>query len=225
MNRDRDPQRPGTDAEADAHEPHSHALADEDVIRAKVKAELRKRMRAVRKTTPPEACAARSAKIIAALEAHPFFAAAKRVALFWPIVARHEVDLRALDASLRARGVVVSYPAIDPDTNVMTFREVSATSMLEERGFGFEEPAPEAPDAAIAGVDVVVVPALAIDPTGQRIGYGAGYYDRTLPRYAPPARTIGVAYDWQLVAEVPALPNDVPLDAVVTDARSIDPRA
>ena len=112
----------------------SHALAPEEVLRVKVKAELRKRMRGVRKTAPVEACSARSAKIVAALEAHEAVKAAKRVALFWPIVARHEVDLRPLDTSLRARGVSVAYPAIDPETGDMTFRFVDDPGGLVEAG-------------------------------------------------------------------------------------------
>ncbi|MDB4946777.1 MAG: 5-formyltetrahydrofolate cyclo-ligase [Labilithrix sp.] len=198
----------------------SHKLPPEDFIRVKVKAELRKRLRGVRKTTPLEACEARSAKIVERLEAHPALASARAVALFWPIVARHEVDLRALDTSLRARGVRVAYPSIDGDTGVMTFRFVDdlATEMIE-RGFGFEEPAADAPEATV--LDVIVVPAIAIDPVGHRIGYGAGYYDRTLPRFAPPATTIAIGYDWQLVAEVPALPEDVACGHIVTDARTM----
>jgi 5-formyltetrahydrofolate cyclo-ligase len=200
-------------------EPHAHAIGPEDVLRLKVKAELRKRLRGVRKTLPPEAAAERSAKIVVRLEAHPAIATAKRVALFWPIEARKEVDLRALDRTLRARGVAIAYPAIDADTNEMTFRTADAGA-LEERGFGFAEPAASAPDAA--PLDVVVVPAIAVDPTGHRIGYGAGYYDRTLPKYAPPATTIAVAYDWQLVAEVPATAADVRVDWIVTDARLLE---
>lgn len=198
---------------------HSHKLAPEEIIRMKVKAELRKRLRGVRKTTPLEACAARSAKIVARLEAHPAVVAARSVALFWPIVARHEVDLRALDATLRARGVRVAYPAIDADSNAMTFRFVPDVSVLEEKGFGFEEPAPDAEEAT--ALDVVVVPAIAVDPAGHRIGYGAGYYDRTLPRFVPPGVSIAVAYDWQLVSEVPFLPDDVACTHVVTDVREI----
>ena len=198
------------------------ALAPDDVIRRKVKAELRKRMRGVRKTTPLEACAARSAAIVDRLAAHDAIANARSVALFWPIVERHEVDLRALDASLRERGVAVAYPAIDADTGTMTLRATRDPTELEERGFGFAEPAPSAPDAA--PLDVVVVPALALDPTGHRIGYGAGYYDRTLPAYCPPAIAIAVAYDWQLVAEVPATEDDVRVAWIVTDARVLDAR-
>lgn len=207
-----DPYRGGRD--------HSHALAPEEVIRFKVKAELRKRMRGLRKTMPLEACGARSEAIVKRLEAHPAVQNTKRAALFWPIVERHEVDLRPLDAALRARGVVVAYPQIDPDSGEMRFRVTSAIADLEERGYGFAEPTADAP--GVEQVDLVIVPALAVDPTCQRIGYGAGYYDRTLPRYAPPAVTIGVAYDWQVVAEIPVTEGDVALDFVVTDVRQFD---
>lgn len=199
---------------------HSHALASEDVIRAKVKAELRKRMRGVRKTAPSEACAERSAKIVARLLAHPSVIRADRVALFWPMMARHEVDLRELDSALRQRGTTVAYPTIDPESNEMVFRVTTNAGDLEERGFGFEEPPHDAEVAE--SLDVIVVPALAVDPTGHRIGYGAGYYDRTLPRYAPRAVSIAVAYDYQLIAEVPATEGDVRVRWVVTDARLID---
>jgi len=62
---------------------HSHKLAPDDFIRLKVKAELRKRLRGVRKTTPIEACEERSRALVARLEAHEAVASAKRVALFW----------------------------------------------------------------------------------------------------------------------------------------------
>jgi 5-formyltetrahydrofolate cyclo-ligase len=198
-------------------EPHSHALAPEEIIRIKVKAELRKRMRGLRKTTPIEACAERSAKIIAALEGHEAVKFARSAALFWPIVERHEVDLRAFDAALRARGARVAYPSIDPETGDMAFRFVEDVKQLEEAGYGFAEPSADAPLAT--ELDVVIVPALAVDPMGHRIGYGAGYYDRTLPKYAPPAVSIAVAYDWQLVAEVPMTPGDVNVAWIVTDVR------
>lgn len=215
--------RPPRGVDPGPGEPHSHALAPEEVIRFKVKAELRKRMRGVRKTAPLEACAERSGKIVAALEAHAAVRAAKTAALFWPILERHEVDLRPLDASLRARGVRVAYPSIDPDTGDMVFRFVERPSDLQDAGYGFAEPAKDAP--AAGAVDVVVVPAIAVDPTGHRIGYGAGYYDRTLPKYAPPAVAIAVAYDYQLVAEVPATPGDVQVAWIVTDQRVLDARS
>jgi 5-formyltetrahydrofolate cyclo-ligase len=201
-------------------DPHSHALAPEEIIRVKVKAELRKRMRGVRKTAPLEACQERSAKIVKTLCDLEEVKRAKSVALFWPIEARHEVDLRALDRVLRDRGAKVAYPAIDAETDEMTFRFVADVTKMEELGYGFAEPPPDAPRAD--ELDVVIVPAIAVDPTGHRIGYGAGYYDRTLPKYAPPAASIAVIYDWQLVAEVPFTPTDVRVGKIVTDTRVLD---
>ncbi len=145
--------------------------------------------------------------------------AARRVALFWPMVERHEVDLRPLDEALRARGVRVAYPAIDPETHRMCFRFVESPTELEERGTGFREPAPSATECARGDLDLVVVPAIVLAPTGHRIGYGAGYYDRTISTVAPPAMTVGVGYDYQLLAEVPVTEGDIALDWIVTDAR------
>ncbi len=212
---------------------HSHKLAPDDFIRLKVKAELRKRLRGVRKTTPAEACLERSLKIARRLEAHEAVVGAEArsqthalspaaIALFCPIESRHEVDLRGLDERFRARGVRVAYPSIEPESGVMTFRFATALAALEDKGYGFLEPASDAPEAT--ELDVIIVPALAVDPTGHRIGYGAGYYDRVLPRYAPPAVSIAVAYDWQLVAEVPATAHDVRCAWVVTDVRTFDAR-
>jgi 5-formyltetrahydrofolate cyclo-ligase len=103
----------------------------------------------------------------------------------------------------------------------MTFRFVAEVADLAEHPLGFHEPAPDAPLAAPGELDVVVVPALAVDPRGHRIGYGAGYYDRALPKHAPPERRVAVAFDFQLVAEVPDTEGDEPVGVVVTDARTI----
>jgi 5-formyltetrahydrofolate cyclo-ligase len=194
-------------------------MAPEDVVRRKVKAELRKRIRGLRATAPAEACAQRSVRIVERLEGLDAMKAARAVALFWPIVERHEVDLRPLDASLRARGVKVSYPAIDAETKRMCFRRTTTTADLEERGFGFREPPSETEECRRGEIDVIVVPAIVLAPSGHRIGYGAGFYDRALPEVAPPAVSVGVGYDYQLLAEVPSTEGDVAVDWIVTDAR------
>ena len=179
---------------------------DSDVemeLRYRAKAALRKRARALRNAIPREAALARSARIAERIEG------------------RNEVDLTALGDRLRARGVRVAYPSIDPETRVMTFRFVADPAAMEERGLGFCEPAPEAEEAT--SLDVVVVPALQIDGRGHHIGYGAGFYDRTLPRFAPPARSVGVAFDFQLVAEVPETPGDVTVSLIVSDGQILEP--
>jgi 5-formyltetrahydrofolate cyclo-ligase len=190
------------------------------VFKRKAKIHMRKRARAVRGSMSSGAIATRSAEIVRRLSEHPLIVAATGVALFHPMEGKHEVDLRALDASIRARGGRVAYPSIDPDTREMVFRWVADPSAMEERGLGFSEPNAEDPEAT--GVEVIVVPALAVDPRGHRIGYGAGFYDRTIPRYVPPARTIAVAFDFQLVPEVPETEGDVTVEWIVTDTRAIE---
>jgi 5-formyltetrahydrofolate cyclo-ligase len=190
------------------------------ILSYRAKVALRKRARALRNTIPAEAIAERSARIRAALEGLPVVARARRIALFWPIVRRNEVDLRPLSEALRARGVEVAYPGIDPATGVMTFRIPPDPEAMEDRGLGFHEPSPEDPETT--ELDVIVVPALQVDPRGNRIGYGAGHYDRTLPRFCPPARSVGVVFDFQVISEVPVTEGDVAIDIVVSDERVIE---
>jgi 5-formyltetrahydrofolate cyclo-ligase len=199
----------------------SEGPSAEEQLRRRVKGELRKRMRGLRKTLPASACAERSARIVERLSAMQPVAEAQSVALFWPIEERHEVDLRPLDARLRERGVRIAYPAVDPETGAMTFRFVERTDSMLEQGFGFREPPQDAPQASPGALDVVVVPALAVDPTGHRLGYGAGYYDRTLPAFVPPAVAIAVAFDFQLLVEIPFTAGDVPASWIVTDTRTL----
>ena len=68
------------------------------------------------------------------------------------------------------------------------------------------------------------MPGLAFDDRGYRIGYGAGFYDRALPRYSPPAISVGVAFDFQLAVDIPASGDDVPVHWVLTDRRTLVPR-
>jgi 5-formyltetrahydrofolate cyclo-ligase len=220
----------GASSEAAALAPSEATFAQgEDVLRRRVKGELRKRLRGLRKTTPPEACAERSKLIVAALLEQPALSStlarggAPTVALFWPMMERHEVDLRPLDAALRAKGAKVAYPAIAEDGD-MVFRIVLDPSAMVERGHMFAEPGEE--EALVGGdgrdlssIDVMVVPALAVDPSGHRIGYGAGYYDRALARLSPTQVTIAVAYDFQLISEVPVTAGDLAVGFIVTDHR------
>jgi 5-formyltetrahydrofolate cyclo-ligase len=188
-------------------------------LQRRAKAHLRKQARAVRGSMAKAAISARSTEIVRRLAELPIVAAADSVALFYPMEGKNEVDLRPLDELLRARGARVAYPSIDPDTREMVFRFVVDPGAMEERGLGFSEPA--ATDEEARSLSIVVVPALAVDMRGHRIGYGAGFYDRTLPKYAPPAHAVAVAFDFQLVAEVPAWEGDVRAEWIVTDARAL----
>jgi 5-formyltetrahydrofolate cyclo-ligase len=174
-------------------------------------------MRALRNAIPQGARAARSEKIVERVRETLEFERAGAVALFWPMLERNEIDVRELDRAAREAGKTVAYPAITDDGMILACAETSA---LEERGHGFAEPPLDAPAVKIDAGLLVVVPALAVDPTGNRIGYGKGYYDWLLARIVPPAFALAVAYDFQVVAEIPTMQNDRAVGLVVTDRRS-----
>ncbi|HEU4408707.1 MAG TPA: 5-formyltetrahydrofolate cyclo-ligase [Polyangiaceae bacterium] len=192
---------------------------DEELpLRLAVKKELRRRMRGVRGALPASAVAERSARLRDRLRALEAWSKARAVALFWPIEAKNEVDLRPLFDAARAAGKRVAFPGVS-DEGAPVLRFVGLASELDDLGRGFLEPPPSAPEARPGELDLVVVPALAIDASGHRIGYGAGFYDQLLPSHAPPALAVGVAFDFQLISEVPTTEGDVAVGWVLTDAR------
>jgi len=196
---------------------------DAEALRHRAKAQIRASMRALRSAVPEAARAERSRAIVSRLAALSLFDGAPRVALFWPIVERGEVDLTAFDSLLRARGATLYYPFMAPPPAGHGFARVERVEELEERGRGFREPPRGAPAALPGELDVVVVPALAVSADGHRLGYGAGFYDGLLPAFRPPATALVVAFDFQLLGELPTTTTDVPVDGIVTDSRVLFP--
>ncbi|MEM7136242.1 MAG: 5-formyltetrahydrofolate cyclo-ligase [Myxococcota bacterium] len=186
-------------------------------IRVEVKRELRKRMRAVRGALPMSACEARSANIAERVLELPAFTAASTVLAFASI--RREVRTDGILTAAWQASKRVALPRVVGEH--LTLALVDADTPLDVGAFGVPEPAPNLPEAAPGTIDFALVPALAVDPEGYRIGYGGGYYDRLLPTLSR-AFTCAVAFDFQLIGEVPRLPSDVSVDAVVTDARVIE---
>jgi 5-formyltetrahydrofolate cyclo-ligase len=194
-----------------------------DQLAEAAKQELRKRMRALRTAHPAEALKIRSRALVARALALEAFSQARGVALFFPMEDRKEVDLRELDAEARRQGKRVYYPFLEPrgDGLVSGLRLSQSLEDLAERGRGFHEPPLDAPQAARGDVDLLFVPALAVAPSGHRLGYGAGFYDSLLPDMCPPAQAVAVAYDFQLLVELPTRSHDVACELVLTDARSL----
>lgn len=134
---------------------------------------------------------------------------------FFPI--RSEADIRPLMARLKERGCRLCLPVV-LDKETIVFRELVPGAALVDTGFGTSGPGP---DAAILDPDLLLVPLSAFDGAGNRIGYGAGHYDRAIARLREKGRTprlIGIAFDCQKVDAVPAESHDVALDAVLTES-------
>ena len=137
------------------------------------------------------------------------------VAGYWPI--GDELDARPALLSLAARGHLLALPTTPPRGQPLTFRAWAPGGDLLSGRFGTLEPPAGAPDVTPT---FLLVPLLAFDRRGGRLGYGAGYYDRTLASL-PGATAVGLAFHRQEVAEVPTGPGDAPLHAIVTDREVI----
>lgn len=133
------------------------------------------------------------------------------VAGYHPI--RDEADPRALMAALAARGHRLALPCVTSTRAALIFRGWKMGDALTPNAWGIAEPLSTAPEVMPG---VVLVPLLAFDAAGHRLGYGGGYYDRTIDALAG-IHSIGVAYAGQEVPRLPRELHDHPLDAVITE--------
>jgi 5-formyltetrahydrofolate cyclo-ligase len=137
------------------------------------------------------------------------------VSAFMPM--RSEVDVRPLIAAIASKGARICVPAI-LDKTTIEFRELVRGAPMIDMGFGTVGPGPE---AAVLDPVLMLAPLAAFDEQGNRIGYGAGYYDRAIARLRTKGlslRLVGIAFDCQEVEAVPFEPHDVPLDAILTES-------
>lgn len=190
---------------------------------------LRRRLRELRNALrPPERAAAEHA-IRAALERLGVFRRGAHVALYLPM--RGEVDVLPCLEVARRRGSLVYVPRIaSRRRRSMLFAPWAAHASRRTNAFGIVEPGSAAGARPAIGLDTVVLPLVGFDALGNRLGMGAGYYDRALRRRLERGaawrrpRLIGVAYACQQLPVIPASPWDVPLDLIVTERGVIVPR-
>ena len=144
------------------------------------------------------------------------------VAGYSPI--RSEIDPAPLMRKLASVGAQLALPVIVGRERPLQFRLWSAGDKLQRGSLGILEPSP---DAAEVTPDILLVPLAAFDRAGHRIGYGAGYYDRTLGqlRAARKVIAIGLAFAAQEIPDIAASAHDVPLDLVLTEEQTIDFRS
>jgi 5-formyltetrahydrofolate cyclo-ligase len=194
---------------------------------AEVRAQ-RRRLRELRLGLAPGDRAAAERAIRAALVRLGVFRRGAHVALYQPMAG--EVDLRPCVALARVAGTRIYLPRIvNRRRRRMLFAPWSTDDSHRANAFGILEPASATGARPVIGLDVVVVPVVGFDGRGNRLGMGAGYYDRALRRrlgrgaaWRRP-RLIGVAYACQQVPDIAVSPWDVPLDLVVTERGVIVP--
>ncbi len=180
------------------------------------KESLRRQMRAARAMVddPGE----RSARVGQQLTALDGYGQAAFIAFY--VSVRDEVRTTGLLASALDKGRNVCVPAVDG--SLLKLYRIKSLTELSPGAFGVLEPSTELRDEAgrrvpPGKVDLIVVPGLAFDRHGGRLGYGRGYYDRLLVS-VPQALKIGLAYDCQMAERVPMEPTDVRVDCVITES-------
>lgn len=182
-----------------------------------LKARLRARCLAHRKALSPAVATAASAAMAEHLQQlEPY----QRARLLHTYVASkdNEVDTAGLIRQRLARGQEVAVPVVQPGTRILRHALIQHLDQLRPGRWGLLEPAADHPCwlEDLARIDLVVVPGLAFDRRGNRLGLGGGYYDRFLARVNAPKA--GLIYSELLLDALPAETHDIPMDLVVTEA-------
>jgi 5-formyltetrahydrofolate cyclo-ligase len=186
---------------------------------------LRRAMTERRQKVSPEERVRASAAVSARLQALPELRAASApggtVAGFLALAARGEIDPAPALAASQARGARVALPRVSAESPRLRFHGVDPTqpAALAPGPYGLLEPPPTAPEVEVTDIDLMILPGLAFDRAGNRLGYGGGYYDEAAGRLRAAGRgfLVGVAYDFQIVGRCPAGADDVAVDCVVTE--------
>lgn len=182
-------------------------MLKEDIRRSQIA--MRDRLSTVQKETF-------SQRAQAALMQQSWFAAAQVIALYSPI--RNEVATQALFDSAIALGKRIAFPRIDDGR--MVFVEVNLQHGFCLGAFGVPEPV-GADVVSVCAIDLIVVPGVAFDRHGFRIGFGKGFYDQALENRPLSCQLVGLGYAFQVEDFVPREAHDVGLDWLVTDQEVI----
>lgn len=190
--------------------------SDRDAL-DRTKTLVRFKTRAVRRTVLPEFRTAHAYAIARRMLGLPVIGSASAVMLYG--ASPEEADPSVLEEALRDLGKRIAYPRVASDHD-LTIHWVDDRKALVAGAFGLMQPREETPRATLEEIDVIVVPGVAFDEQGNRLGFGGGYYDTLLSAPGAPP-TIGIAYDEQVVRRVPHEDRDRPVDMLVTPTRTI----
>ena len=183
--------------------------------RSGYRATLRRQLVERRLALPAEQCAALSATICEILRTQFAQLAAQRVAFCWPV--KNEPDLRPLMTAWQAAGqpgFAALLPVVIAPGAPLAFRAWTPDSEMMADRYGIPTPA----TGEFIVPQALLLPVNGFDNAGYRIGYGGGFFDRTLAALKPMPLTIGVGFELARVASIRPEPHDIRLDAMVSEA-------
>ncbi|HML53408.1 MAG TPA: 5-formyltetrahydrofolate cyclo-ligase [Solidesulfovibrio magneticus] len=193
-----------------------------DTGKALAKAALRRDMSARRAALTPQAVATAARSAAQRVLALPAYVQAREILAYMAV--RNELDAGVIARQALADGKRLLLPRCrDGAPGLLDLGCVRCLSEAAPGSYGIPEPPREAClDPEAFSPDLILVPGLAFDRRGVRLGFGGGYYDRLLALpLAQNAFTVGLGYDFQLVAALPSAPWDKPVNAVVTDRQTL----
>ena len=180
-----------------------------------MKVELRQSILGKLKDFSPKFRAEASARISEIILNNSVWAHAKAVMLYSPI--GHEADITSVILNGLADGKMVALPVFVEAIGEYAPAKIERLEACGSGKYGILEPGPEAELIPLNALDLVLVPGVGFDLMGHRLGRGKGYYDRLLSQVH--GIKCGVAYEEQLVSQIPVEPHDVPMNCIVTPTR------
>ena len=171
----------------------------------------RERLIQARLTIPADERTAMSSAITEELDAIVADVSGRTVSLYWPF--RGEPDLRGWRATVVERGGRIALPVVVERSRPLVFRAYRPGDRLEKGVWNIPVPA----DGAEVTPDVIIAPVVGADSRNYRLGYGGGFFDRTLAALPGKRLVIGIGYEIARIPTIYPQPHDIPMDVIVTE--------
>ena len=181
------------------------------------KSEARAYFSALRSSIAEDLRKSKSLTICKKIADLPEFSTCDTLFIYFPI--KSEADTLYLFEIAKERGIKIAFPISIKESFELDFRIVNSLDELSIGAYGIREPQQNAQKALITENSICIVPALAFDSSGNRLGYGKGFYDRFLKKFI--GLSIGITFDELKCSALPCELTDIPVDIIITDKESV----
>ena len=186
----------------------------------KEKKQMREAILASRNALPAASRSAASRVIIEKVCALPAYQSAQTVLAYSGFGS--EIETQTLIEQIITDGKIAVLPRVDRVTQSLILHSVNGPGELVASKWGIREPPVEAPTVSASAIEFILMPGVAFDRTGNRLGYGRGYYDKLLTSVDPALARVAGAFSCQIVVIVPVAPHDQKIDIIITENEIIN---